>query len=401
MRVTPLIISLALATPAVGQGMEELSSRIGVGRSDVMISSEGRVIIRGARMTLEADRVLASENLLIIEGGVISSSRRGKVLIRRARGDDPELLGALLDLPLTLNCPGTESRMSITSAVMEADQDGDLGNKGPERIAISSPALVLSRGDGCVGVVSGEIGEARATGPDGSHLILGSGVFKGGERMHLGASDVSFISPDGVTAFSAASVSASYGEDEHGKMASGELVDGRFVPASLLYDDIVSRSHIRSAEEPLRVEGSFSVLDEDGEMRISLIAHADRIGDVRLSLEAKGNVFEDPMSSALVNAEGGFRDDGGFELFRGLKGIGLPEAVRRGEGLPDMFASGRMRDVRGAVADWLENGEGSFRAEPQTPVNVMMAGAALMFGTNRLASVLNLETYQSFIETKP
>lgn len=402
MRLAPLLIaSIAAASPALGQGREDLASLTGVSRSDVSVSDEGRIRIRGDRLTLEAERVLATENVLILENAVFSAPGRGRLIIGKGRGDDPAIIGAVLDLPLTASCAGEESALSAPSVVMEADADGALGAAGPERLIAADARLRLVRGEDCFGVAAARTGEALTGGPDGSVLTASATEFFGGHQQRLTLTGLAFASPEGVRALTAETLSFSYADDERGLRVSANLTGAEVVPSALLYPDLLTRLPIRDPAAAMRIEADVSVRRDAEGAALSFSAHADRVGSARLSLRASGDPVGDPMSAALISASGGFRDDGGFALFQAVSGHSVPEAVRGGIGLPEIARSDRFAGIREAVAGWLERGQGEFTAEPAVPLNAMMAGASFLFGPTGLSSAMNLDEKPEFTERKP
>lgn len=395
-----LIAAIAAASPAFGQGREELAALTGVSRSDISVA-DGRVRIRGERLTLDAQRVLAAEGVLILEDAVFSAPGRGRLILGEARGDDPAVIGALLNHPLTPSCRGGDSALSAPSVVMEADADGGLGAPGPERLIASAVEFRLIRGEGCFGVASARTGEALTSGPDGSALTAAAVEFSGSPEQRLTLTSPAFTSPEGVRALTAESLSVSYADDERGLRMSAKLAGGETVPSALLYPDLLSRLPIRDPDAVMRMEAELSVRQDAEGAVLSFSGRADRVGSARLSLRVSGDPMSDPMSAALISASGGFRDEGGFEIFRAVSGASLPDAIRSGKGLPGAAASERFSAVRGAVADWLERGEGEFSAEPAVPLNAMMAGAAFLFGPSGLASAMNLKEKPEFSELNP
>lgn len=402
MRLAALIlIAATAAAPVFGQGRDELASHTGVSPSDVSVSDAGRIMIRGERLSLDAQRVLASEDVLILEDAVFSSPGRGRLILAEARGDAPALLGALLNLPLTADCAGEEGAISAPSAVMEADPDGTLSAPGPERLVASRVHIRLVRGHDCFGVASASTGEAVTGGPDGSTLSAVGVAFEGRPERRLILTSPVFASPEGAQAFKADKVSASYAQDDSSLRVSGALEGGEMVPARLLYPDLLSRVPLRDASSPMAVQGAFSyAVDAEG-ASLSFSAHADRVGSARFEARLSGDPNKEPAGAALISANGGFRDEGGFEIFRALRGESVAEAIRQGHGLPAVAASERFSEVREAVAGWVEGGKGEFTAQPAVPLNAVMAGASFLFGPPGLASAMNLETSPEFQEIKP
>lgn len=391
---TFLALMLLFPAAAMGQDKAALSGATGVPASSITVK-DGRVNITGKR-NLTADEVLASENFLLIKNATITSPNGGTMNVRELRSDKPELLAHLISSDMNPDCTGEPSSMTVDDLVMLADSDSLLGAEKPERMFARSASVTLATGKNCIFLRDVRLEQMGSFGADGSSIIVQSGsahVTASGVKMDITRTGI--FSADGVAVMGAGNISAEIYNTDLSRGVSVEMTEFSTIPSSFLYPDLLARFQISEPDVPLTGSVSFNVKISKEDTNIYGYFSGERLGEVKFGAVLKGDIMEAPESVFLVDASGGFRDEGFFEMMK-KAGKPLPDSVRDGSLLPAQLRGQRLSKMRGAVAEWLAQGEGSFRAHPALPLNAVMAGAALVFGEEKLISALNITAGKEF-----
>lgn len=392
--VTALIFPLSLSA----QTIDDMAVSLGVKAKDISITGGNKLSVKGDLMTLEASTLLVAPGELVIEDGVFFAKGKGRVIISKATSGDPSIISSLVNKPFMMSCPSDViSDMKIDGLISEADMDAIMGASGPERVSMNSVNLKISHSDSCWTIIDSQFDKTLAAGADGSTASITSGKISLSPAISFSMTGLAFSDKDGVSVMSLNGLSGAYRLDgTNNPQISARIDQAMFTPSRMLYPDLLARLPIRSPDEPMTINGTFSLVPGSENSVFSLDVRAERMLDAKINVKFTGTPLTDPMGSSLISADGGFRDEGLFPLIEAFTGESLPERIRSGKGLPDVLASDQLSSLRAGFADWIAVGQGSFSITPETSVNGLMMGASMMFGEDNLLSLLNLKQENVF-----